>query len=178
MDLEAIFNFSTIAPFISTNSKEEILTSRRLLTACHTMKLWNIGITGNLWNWFNSYLNNQTQCVSVGNRVSNTLPVLSGVSQGSILGPIHFKIFLNNLPYLLSSHLNYLNLLTIQSFSDRSSLQWISSYFISSVNNLLSYTLSKFIFLSFHCKFNSTYTVNGHTLNKSSRTWGLFSPMH
>jgi len=43
------------------------------------LKLWNIDITGKLWKWFKSYLSDRVQCVSIGNCLSNCLPVLSGV---------------------------------------------------------------------------------------------------
>ena len=53
-------------------------------------KLWKIGIFGKLWNWFRCYLSNRLQCVTISNSHSDLLPVLSGVPQGSILGPMLF----------------------------------------------------------------------------------------
>jgi len=50
-------------------------------------KLWNIGITEDLWLWSDSYLSNRTQCVHLNGSYSSYLPVLSGVHQGSILSP-------------------------------------------------------------------------------------------
>ena len=68
-------------------------------------KLWSFGITGNLWKWLQAYLTNCVQCVSVNNSVSNVLPVVSRVPQGSILGPIMFWVFVNDLPAAVTSSL-------------------------------------------------------------------------
>ena len=68
-------------------------------------KLWSFGITGNLWKWLQAYLTNRVQCVSVNNSVSDVLPVVSGVPQGSILGPIMFLVFVNDLPAAVTSSL-------------------------------------------------------------------------
>ena len=53
-------------------------------------KLRLMDIDGNLWLWFRDYLSDRFQCVCIGSCRSNLLSVLSGVPQGSILGPLLF----------------------------------------------------------------------------------------
>ena len=60
-------------------------------------KLWKFGFTGDLWAWFQAYLSSRRQCVRVDNTNSDFLPVLSGVPQGSVIGPIFFLVYIDDL---------------------------------------------------------------------------------
>ena len=61
------------------------------------LKLGTFGISGKLLDWIGAFLSNRTQRVVIENSISDSTPVTSGIVQGSVLGPILFLLYINDL---------------------------------------------------------------------------------
>ena len=123
-------------------------------------------ISGNLWLWFKNHLTNRLQFVSINNSHSHLLPVISGVPQGNILGPLLFILYMNDLPDAIcwSRALLFADdakcFKHIKSSDDEQSLQNDLHNLASwSVISHLSFNPSKSIHVSFNQNIPTSYNA-------------------
>ena len=86
------------AVFLDLSKAFDTVSHDRLI-----QKLGTIGFSQPTINWFSSYLSNRFQVTSIGLEQSSTQPVHVGVPQGSILGPLLFLIYVNEIPSTVNS---------------------------------------------------------------------------
>lgn len=101
-------------------------------------KLLDIGISSSSVAWFTSYLTDRRQVVRINYELTDPLPVVSGVPQGSIVGPILFSIYVNDLRLAPRSCLT-------KSYADDTKL-YISFQSMTGLRLLPIWTLSSYIF--------------------------------
>ena len=66
-------------------------------------KLNSYGINGQIGKWIDDFLTNRSQLVRVTGSISDSVTVLSGIPQGSVLGPIFFIVYIKDLPDVVKS---------------------------------------------------------------------------
>lgn len=130
-------------------------------TIDHTIllaKLERIGIRGTALSWLSNYLKNRQQFVKYNGCNSNLLSISTGVPQGSILGPILFLIYINDL-------CNVSNILKFILFADDTNIFCSGK----NINNLCS-LVEKELF-----KVNEWFKLNKLSLNVSKTNFIIFS---
>ena len=132
-------------------------------------KLLHYGIRGKAHEWFTSYLTDRKQSVSVAGSLSEPLPIKCGVPQGSVLGPLLFLIYINDI--ILASNIFKFTLFADDTclFSQKNDLKSLESSTNKELTkisdwliaNKLSLNISKSNFLLFKNKNNAgTQSIN------------------
>ena len=100
-------------------------------------KLNHYGIRGVAFNWFKSYLRDRTQYATINNERSKIQTIKYGVPQGSILGPLLFLIYINDLSRsIINSKIHH--------FADDTNLLYVSSS-LKDINKKINFDLSNLV---------------------------------
>ncbi len=97
--LTSIFKGSNIHVIYTDIAKAFDTVSHKKLI--HVIQSYGINL--DIIQWFQNFLYNRVQCVCIGSSVSDSLPVHSGVPQGSVIGPLTFILYINHITSCVDS---------------------------------------------------------------------------
>ena len=137
----------TLATFIDLRKAFDTINHKVLLR-----KLEHIGIRGKMLSWCASYLENREQSTIANNIKSCPLGVTCGVPQGSVLGPMFFLMYINDM-------VDYVNGVNVNLYADDTVL-YIEGKDISDCKGLLQNALTKF---TDWCEANALHINKGKT---------------
>ena len=100
------------------------------------LKLEHYGIRGVAYSWFKSYLSDRKQFVSLNGVESNLKNISCGVPQGSVLGPLLFLLYINDLPNISSKLKFFL-------FADDTNI-YFESKNLKNIEKIINFELKKF----------------------------------
>ena len=86
--------YPTLATFVDFKKAFDCVQHNLLVKKLHDM---NLDI--NSVAWLNSYLSNRQQRVLANNTISDSLPITQGIPQGSIIGPLLYIIYANDIKH-------------------------------------------------------------------------------
>ena len=129
-------------------------------------KLQQFGVGGNLLAWFSSYLNMRSQKVVIKGKSSSLKHLLAGVPQGSILGPLLFLIYINDIEDGITSDLNLFadDTALCQEYSNKLDAERILNSDLEKIRQwgckwLVEFNPTKTVFVNFSLKKNKS-TLN------------------
>ena len=144
-------------------------------------KLYHYGIRGVALQWFKSYMSNRSQYVFYNGHASCAKTVTCGVPQGSVLGPLLFLVYVNDLAYVSKALFSLMFADDTNMFMSGKNIQLLSDQFNNELTNVVKWLQTNKLSLNIdktHYMFfkgnkpleNPVIMIDGKSIGKVSKT--------